>query len=165
MKKLNLSIIILLLLAFINVNAQEKKKFKIHTVAFYNLENLFDSINDLVKFDEASPIMEMNETNRGEVYKNKVRNMARVVADIGSEATKNTPAIIGVSEVENRQVLVDLVNDPQLLNKDYGIIHYESPDKRGIDVALLYQKSLFRPIDTSSHELLIYDDLLQRPVC
>ncbi len=164
MKKLKLSIIVLLLLAFINVNAQEKKKFKIHTVAFYNLENLFDTINDPLKYDEASPIMEMNETNRAEVYENKVRNMAKVVADIGYEDTKNTPAIIGVSEVENRQVLVDLVNDPQLLSKDYGIIHYDSPDKRGIDVALLYQKSLFKPITTSSHELLIYDDLTRKRV-
>ncbi|MFC0603617.1 endonuclease/exonuclease/phosphatase family protein [Winogradskyella pulchriflava] len=159
MKKFNLTIIVIFLLALFNVNAQEKKKFKIHTVAFYNLENLFDTINDPIKYDEASPIMEMNEALRGEVYKNKVRNMARVVADIGSEDTNNTPALIGVSEVENRQVLVDLVNDPQLLHKDYGIIHYESPDKRGIDVALLYQKALFKPKDSSSHVLLIYDDL------
>lgn len=164
MKKLNLCIITLFIFAFINVNAQEKKKFKIHTVAFYNLENLFDSINDPVKFDEASPIMEMNEANRAEVYEKKVKNMARVVADIGYEDTKNTPAILGVSEVENRQVLVDLVNDPQLLQKDYGIIHFDSPDKRGIDVAMIYQKALFKPISTSSHELLIYDDLTRKRV-
>ncbi len=155
---------IFFIFAFINVNAQEKKKFKIHTVAFYNLENLFDTINDPLKFDEASPIMEMSASNRAEVYENKVRNMARVVADIGFEDTKNTPAIIGVSEVENRQVLVDLVNDPQLLHKDYGIIHFDSPDARGIDVALLYQKALFKPIDTSSHELLIYDDSTRKRV-
>lgn len=164
MKSLKFNLIVMFLLAFISINAQEKKKFKIHTVAFYNLENLFDTINDPTKYDEASPIMEMNESLRGEIYKNKVKNMARVVADIGSEDTKNTPAIIGVSEIENRQVLVDLVNDPQLLHKDYGIIHYESPDKRGIDVALLYQKALFRPIETSSHELLIYDDVTRKRV-
>lgn len=164
MKSLRLSLIVMFLLAFVCINAQEKKKFKIHTVAFYNLENLFDSINDPLKYDEASPIMEMDESNRAEVYENKVRNMAKVVADIGYDDTKNTPAIIGVSEVENRQVLVDLVNDPKLLNKDYGIIHYDSPDKRGIDVALLYQKSLFKPITTSSHELLIYDDLTRKRV-
>jgi len=164
MKNLKLFVIILFVFAFINVNAQEKKKFKIHTVAFYNLENLFDTINDPLKYDEASPIMEMSASNRAEVYENKVRNMARVVADIGFEDTKNAPAVIGVSEVENRQVLVDLVNDPQLLNKDYGIVHYDSPDKRGIDVALLYQKALFTPITTSSHELLIYDDLTRKRV-
>ena len=158
MKTLKLSILFLLTLVYVNVNAQEKKKYKIHTVAFYNLENLFDTINDPLKYDEASPIMEMHEANRSEVYLAKVKNMAKVVADIGKEDTNNSPAVIGVSEVENRQVLVDLVNDPQLLDKDYGIVHFDSPDARGIDVALLYQKALFKPTDTSSFELKIYDD-------
>lgn len=145
------------LFILLSVFAQEKKKFKIHTIAFYNLENLFDTINDPSKFDERSPIMEM-KTNRAEVYKKKVHNMARVIADIGFDVTNNTPAIIGVSEIENREVLEDLVNDPLLLHKDYGIVHFHSPDERGIDVALLYQKKLFTPIYTSSHELKIYDD-------
>nr|WP_321221488.1 endonuclease/exonuclease/phosphatase family protein [uncultured Psychroserpens sp.] len=151
-------VVICLLLAFNSFSQEEKKekRFKIHTVAFYNLENLFDTINDTTKFDEASPIMEMN-ANREEVYVKKVKNMARVIADIGADITGNTPAIIGVCEVENRQVLVDVVNDPLLLAKDYGIIHYESPDARGIDVALLYQKKLFRPISHGSYEVKIYD--------
>jgi len=164
MKNLKYSLLVIFVLTFIGVNAQEKKKYKIHTVAFYNLENLFDTINDTTKYDEASPIMEMSEALRGEAYKKKLQNMAKVVADIGSKDTKNTPAIIGVSEVENRQVLVDLVNQPELLSKDYGIVHFDSPDKRGIDVALLYQKDLFKPIDTSSHELLIYDDSTRKRV-
>lgn len=164
MKNSKLNLIILFLLAFVSINAQEKKKYKIHTVAFYNLENLFDTINDPIKFDEASPIMEMNASLRAEVYEKKVENMAKVIADIGYEDTKNTPAILGVSEVENRDVLVDLVNDPQLIHKDYGIIHFDSPDKRGIDVGLIYQKALFRPINSSSHELLIYDDLSRERV-
>lgn len=147
----------------LNLNSQEKKKFKVHTIAFYNLENLFDTINDTTKFDERSPMMEI-KTNRAEIYKKKVHNMARVIADIGSEVTNNTPAIIGVSEVENREVLEDVVNDPLLLNKDYGIVHFHSPDVRGIDVGLLYQKSLFTPIYKSSHELKIYDDNTRKRV-
>lgn len=149
---------ILFLIAFLGLNAQEKKKFKIHTLAFYNLENLFDTINDPTKFDEASPIMELN-TNREEVYKMKIQNMAKVIADIGTDEVKNSPAILGVSEVENRNVMVDLINDPQLLDKDYGIVHFDSPDARGIDVGLLYQKALFQPISSSAHELVIYDDI------
>ena len=137
--------------------AQNKKIYKIHTIAFYNLENLFDTINDLNKFDEASPMMEL-KSNRDAVYKMKVKNMARVIADIGADVTNNSPAIIGVSEVENRAVLEAIINDSLLLDKDYGIVHYNSPDVRGIDVALLYQKKLFTPITTSSHELKIYDD-------
>ena len=86
----------------------DNKKFNIHTVAFYNLENLFDTINDPTKYDEASPIMEMN-AGRAEVYKKKVHNMAKVIADIGKEDTNNSPVVIGVSEIENRDVLEDLL--------------------------------------------------------
>lgn len=154
---------ILFLFVISSVKAQEKKAYKVHTIAFYNLENLFDTINDPTKFDEASPMMEL-KANRGEIYKKKVKNMARVLADIGAEVTHNTPAIIGVSEVENREVLEDVVNDSSLLAKDYGIVHYHSPDARGIDVALLYQKKLFTPINTSSHELKIYDDNTRKRV-
>ncbi len=163
MKPFKLLFLLLSLSFFITANAQEKKKFKAHTIAFYNLENLFDTENDPDKFDEASPIMEM-KANVEEVYKKKVSNMARVIADIGSDVTKNTPAIIGVSEVENIKVLEDVANDPLLLNKDYGIVHYDSPDARGIDVGLLYQKSLFKPTTTSSHELKIYDDNTRKRV-
>lgn len=147
------------LMTFVGFSQEEKKekRYKIHTVAFYNLENLFDTENDTTKFDERSPIMEM-KANRVEVYAKKVRNMARVIADIGSDVTGNSPAIIGVCEIENRKVLVDVVNDPLLVGRDYGIIHYESPDVRGIDVALLYQKKLFKPISHSSHVVKIFDD-------
>lgn len=158
MKILKSLLTLLVIISVFNVQAQEEKRFKIHTVAFYNLENLFDTINDPLKNDEASPIMEM-KGNRAEVYRKKVKNMARVIANIGADKANNSPAIIGVCEIENRDVLEDVVNDPLLLAKDYGIIHYDSPDGRGIDVALLYQKELFKPIDTSTHELVIYDDV------
>ncbi len=148
---------------FFNVNAQDKKRFKIHTVAFYNLENLFDTINDPLKYDEASPIMEL-KANRSEIYEKKIKNMARVISNIGTDMVNNSPAVIGVCEIENRKVLEDLVNDPLLLSKDYGIVHFEGPDRRSIDVALLYQKALFQPVESSSHELLIYDDLTRKRV-
>ncbi len=157
MKLLNQLVVFLMLFISTISLSQEEKQFKIHTVAFYNLENLFDTVNDTLKNDEASPIMEM-KANVEDIYKKKVKNMARVVADIGNELTNNSPAILGVAEVENRKVLEDLVNDPLLLSKDYGIVHYDSPDRRGIDVALLYQKRLFSPVSTSKHELKIYDD-------
>ena len=153
----------LIFLTLMTVSSQEKRKFKIHTVAFYNLENLFDTINNPNKFDEASPIMEMN-FNRSNVYEQKVKNMARVISEIGVDISRNSPVVIGVSEVENRDVLVDLANDPALVDKDYGIIHYESPDARGIDVALMYQKSFFVPLNKSSHELVIFDDISRKRV-
>ncbi|MEO6346449.1 MAG: endonuclease/exonuclease/phosphatase family protein [Aquaticitalea sp.] len=150
----------LFLVISFNTYSQEKaaKRFKIRTLAFYNLENFFDTINDVTKNDEATPIMEMR-TGRQEAYGKKVHNMARVISDIGVDESHDMPALIGVSEIENRSVLADVANDPLLRGKDYGIVHYESPDRRGIDVALLYQKSAFVPISTSSHELKIYNDL------
>lgn len=158
MKSLKLLLVLITITLTFSATAQKEKRFKIHTIAFYNLENLFDTINDPLKFDEASPMMEMAASNRGEVYRKKVKGMARVIADIGRDQSKNAPAIIGVCEIENRKVLEDVVNDPLLLGKDYGIIHIDGPDARSIDVALLYQKALFQPITTSSHELKIYDD-------
>ncbi|MFK2818869.1 endonuclease/exonuclease/phosphatase family protein [Flavobacteriaceae sp. LMIT009] len=163
MKAIRFIITALIFTTFLNISGQEKRKFKVHTIAFYNVENLFDTINNPNKFDEASPIMELN-FNREEIYKKKVQNMAKVISEIGADVSKNTPAIIGLSEVENRQVVEDLANDPALLLKDYGIVHFDSPDARGIDVALMYQKDLFVPVNVSSHELKIYDDLTRKRV-
>ena len=162
MTNIKFGVLALFLSVFINTHAQDKT-YKIHTVAFYNLENLFDTINDPNKFDEYSPIMEL-KTDKDVVYKKKVRNMARVIAEIGKDVSNNSPAIIGVSEAENKMVLEDLVNDSLLVDKNYGIVHFDSPDARGIDVGFLYQKSIFTPISTSSHELKLYDDATAKRV-
>ncbi|WP_299259207.1 endonuclease/exonuclease/phosphatase family protein [uncultured Aquimarina sp.] len=137
--------------------SQEKKTYKINTIAFYNVENLFDTEDDPITYDDdRTPNGKDHWTE--EIYKDKLKNMAKVISEIGSDVTKNTPALIGVAEIENRKVLEDLANEPVLLPKDYGIVQFDSPDRRGIDVALLYQKSLFRPVNTSVHELLIYNN-------
>lgn len=154
------SLFLLLLITTGNTHAQ-KKKFKIHTVAFYNLENLFDTINDPNKLDEYSPMMAL-KTSKQKAYKQKIRNMAKVIADIGRGINPNPPSIIGVAEVENRMVLEDLITDSLLIEHDYRIVHFNSPDMRGIDVALLYQQKVFAPISTSSHELKIYDTQSQK---
>ncbi|HLS30951.1 MAG TPA: hypothetical protein VK021_08850 [Flavobacteriaceae bacterium] len=145
-------------------SAQGKKTYKVNTIAFYNLENLFDTINDPNKLDEKSPIMELDPKVRGEVYWKKNHNMAKVISEIGVEEAKALPAIVGVAEIENRAVLEDLINDPQLKNGKYGIVHYDSPDARGIDVALLYRKKIFKVISSAAHETVIYnlDNLEER---
>lgn len=165
MKSIRIFVVLICISLSFNSFSQEKdgKRFKIRTIAFYNLENLFDTINDLTKNDEASPIMEM-KTGRVDAYNRKVHNMARVISDIGVDEAKDMPAILGLAEMENREVLVDLVNDPLLIANDYGIVHYDSPDRRGIDVALIYQKSMFVPVTTSSHTLMIYDDISRKRV-
>ena len=144
MKKIlfTLSLILTVSLSF---SQKKAKKYNIRTIAFYNLENLFDTINDTSINDEASPMMEL-KTNRSKVYWDKIDKLASTIAQIGEEKAKTSPAIIGVSEVENLGVLEDLVESDRLKKKGYGIIHYDSPDKRGIDVALLYQKRYFKPV-------------------
>ncbi|MFK8060405.1 MAG: endonuclease/exonuclease/phosphatase family protein [Polaribacter sp.] len=131
------------------------KKYNIRTIAFYNLENLFDTINDVNKNDEASPMMEL-KSNRSNVYWDKIDKLGSTIAQIGADKANTSPAIIGVSEVENLSVLEDLVKSKHLIKKGYGIIHYDSPDKRGIDVALLYQKRYFKPIHHEAFNPNIY---------
>lgn len=137
--------------------SSETKQYKVQTVAFYNLENLFDTVDDIAINDEASPIMEMDAGIRDEVYQKKLANMARVIRKLGAEKAQTAPTIVGVCEVENRKVLEDLVNHPLLLEFDYGIEHFDSPDKRGIDTGFLYKKREFKVLNSTHKELLIYD--------
>ncbi|WP_269234224.1 endonuclease/exonuclease/phosphatase family protein [Flavobacterium flavigenum] len=132
----------------------QAKKYSIHTVAFYNFENLFDTIDDIYTNDnEWTPNGTQNWTT--EKYNQKLQNLSKVISEIGKPENPNAPVLIGGSEIENRGVLEDLVKQPKLLSFDYGIIHFDSPDKRGIDVALLYQKKYFKPVTFSNIPLYI----------
>ncbi|MEH6763519.1 MAG: endonuclease/exonuclease/phosphatase family protein [Aequorivita antarctica] len=137
--------------------SQTEKEYKINTIAFYNLENLFDYEDDPLIFDD-DRTPEGKDHWTKEIYEAKLVNMAKVISEIGEDITSTSPALIGVSEIENRRVLEDLLNQKPLVNKDYGIVHFDSPDRRGIDVALLYQKRLFTPTNYKAYELIIYDD-------
>lgn len=136
------------------VHAQ--KEFKVRTVVFYNVENLFDTKNDTLIFDdERTPKGNYQLTEAR--YRKKIENIAKVLSEIGLGTTKTAPDIIGLCEVENIDVLQDLIYHPKLQQEDYGIIHFDSPDDRGIDVALLYKKSVFIPSSFKSHRLLLFD--------
>jgi hypothetical protein len=145
MKKNYLVLISLLFFTTFLFSQKEGKQYNIRTIAFYNLENLFDTINDTTINDEASPMMEL-KANRSKVYWDKIDKLGSVISQIGLDKANTSPAIIGVSEVENLSVLEDLIKSKHLIKKEYGIIHYDTPDKRGIYVALLYQKRYFKPI-------------------
>ncbi len=135
---------------------QEKKDYNIYTIAFYNVENLFDTEDDPLTFDDDRTPLGKDVWTL-EKYQDKVKNISKVLSEIGLDNTKTAPAIIGLCEVENLQVLQDLVDHPSLSKFNYQIIHYDSPDSRGIDVALLYQSTLFTPEESQSRRLLIYD--------
>lgn len=109
------------------------------TIGFYNLENLFDTVDDPTINDEEYLPEGGNKWNEDK-YQSKIANMSKVIADMAYGVD-----ILGVCEIENRKVLEDLVNSPKLKTKNYQIIHFDSPDRRGVDVALIYRKSAFTP--------------------
>lgn len=132
----------------------EGKNSKAYTIAFYNLENLFDTINDPRTLDDDfTPKGRKNWSLKR--YKNKMRKLGNVIALLGTKKSFHAPAIVGVVEVENAAVLIDLVQSKSLKNEHYGIVHYDSPDERGIDVALLYKKELFELLHSESFPLYL----------
>lgn len=155
--KLSIWFFAITLLTFTASFGQNEKQYKVNTIAFYNVENLFDYEDDPITFDD-DRTPEGKDHWTQEIYEAKLANMAKVISEIGEDVTGTSPAIIGVSEIENRRVLEDLLNQEPLVKKDYGIVHFDSPDRRGIDVALLYQKKLFTPTNYKAYELVIYDD-------
>ncbi|PCJ95391.1 MAG: endonuclease [Flavobacteriaceae bacterium] len=143
----------LLFISFLG-HSQEKKKYEIRTIAFYNIENLFDTINNPLTFDDDRTPTGKDQWNTKR-YNQKLTNITKVLSEIGANITKSSPDIIGLCEVENKQVVEDLINHATLKNKNYGIIHFDSPDERGIDVALLYKKGVFTPTTFKRHRLLL----------
>jgi len=134
-----------------------QKSYILQTVAFYNLENLFDTINQVDHLDELSPILEI-KSGRTKIYRDKLSKLSTVLYHIGKPKNKLPPAIIGVVEVENKKVLTDLINTPPLSYHSYGIVHYNSPDQRGIDTALLYNKEVFTPLYSQPINAKIHKD-------
>jgi len=113
-----------------------------YTIGFYNLENLFDTEDDPNTLDD--DFTEDSERNwNQDRYHKKIRKLGKVISNIGFEDISFPPVIMGVAEVENEEVLNDLVNSKYLKSKDYNFIHFDSPDERGIDTALLYREDYF----------------------
>ena len=138
-------------------NDSQDKRYMVLGVAFYNLENLFDTISNNGKYDlEFSP--EGAKKWDSEKYHAKLNKMAQAIASLATEETPLGPAIIGVSEIENRSVLDDLVKNEQIKEWQLQVIHHDSPDRRGIDVGLLYNPYYFEPLHVTNHTLVIDGD-------
>ena len=130
------------------------QKSIIASVGFYNLENLFDIVNDTLTIDEEfTPQGDKNWTE--EKYRDKLDRLSTVIKDIGTDYTPDGLAILGVSEIENKKVLEDLTQTANLKNRSYQIIHYNSPDDRGVDVALLYQEKYFHVVESKPYSILL----------
>jgi hypothetical protein len=128
----------MVMLTVATVWAQEKP----YKVVFYNLENLFDIYDDPETHDEEFTPESVKQWNEIK-YQKKLTNMERVLFDIAA-INKDYPVVIGVSEIENRTVLEDLISQPKLKGANYRICHYDSPDARGVDVAFLYRADVFK---------------------
>ena len=125
--KIKTLIAVLFVLFTIGRGFSQQKKFLIHTVAFYNFENLFDTINNANDDEEWLPTGAQNWTSKK--YHKKLENLSRVLSEIGTgENPNNAPTFIGGCEIENRGVLEDLVKQPKMVPYDYGIVHFDSPD-------------------------------------
>ncbi len=108
--------------------------------AFYNVENLFDTLDHPVKLDEEfTPDSEKKWTTKR--YYTKLKRIRRVINAL------DHPIAMGLCEVENEKVLKDLLNKGSFANHEYDFVHYESPDMRGIDVAFIYQKKHLKILD------------------
>lgn len=115
---------------------------KPYKVVFYNFENLFDTIHDPGVLDEEFTPEGPKKWNSAK-YTRKIGNLERVLFDIAAE-DKDYPVVIGVSEIENRSVMEDVIAQPKLAPGNYRIVHYDSPDARGVDVAFYYRPDVFK---------------------
>ncbi len=153
LKSLSSSFILVLAIC-ITVQNGYGQEYKVGTVAFYNLENLFDTIDSPdTKDTEFTPEGSNNYTSK--IYEEKLDRMAKVISEIGGEFVPGGPSVIGVSEIENRSVLEDLIKAGKLKSTKYNIVHYNSPDDRGVDVALLYRPNYFKVMNSRSVPVLI----------
>ena len=146
MKRFLTYVLLLLVLAPASALAQGRKSY---VIGFYNLENLFDTYHDEGKNDYEYLPDGANEWTEFK-YEKKLANMAKVIRAMRDE-NKAYHAILGVSEIENRHVLEDLVAQEAIADAHYQIVHYDGPDRRGVDVALLYRPELFTVLVQAFH--------------
>lgn len=159
MKHNFLLLIVSFLISYDCFSQDNKKEYMVTAVGFYNLENLFDTLVD----PDVNKILQDDFTPKGtkrwtsKLYWEKQARMAKVISELGTEITPDGVAILGVAEVENKDVLDDLVKQDALKNRKYKVVHYDSPDKRGIDVGLLYNPDYFKVESSRSVSLRSID--------
>ena len=137
--------------------SKSKRSKDIFTIGFYNVENLFDTVDDPKTFDDDFTTDGKKKWGNKR-YKDKVKKLGSVISQLGKEQSKHAPAIVGLVEVENAKVVSDLANSTNLRKHHYDFVHYDSPDDRGIDVALLYNKELFELLGSENFPLYLEDE-------
>jgi hypothetical protein len=142
MKKLFLSI---LLLTTTFCSFAQKQQYRVLVTGFYNVENYYDTVdNPMVNDEEFLPASERQYNST--IYWDKTERLATVLSQIGTDWNPDGLAICGLAEVENDTVLTDLVNHKLLRDRKWKVIHFDSPDARGVDVGMLYNPKYFREL-------------------
>lgn len=127
------------------------------TIGFYNLENLFDLVDNKQTYDnDFLPTSVKKWTPKR--YDNKLRKLGFAISNIGRRETGKHPAIVGLAEVENAKVIEDLIASKHLEDCNYSYVHYDSPDERGIDVALIYDTKAFEVLHSETFTIQLTDD-------
>lgn len=148
----NIAILMLMAIAT-GCSGQQQTQHTGYSIAFYNVENLFDTYDDPKTFDDDFTPKGRNRYS-DKIYQAKLRNIAAVLDAF--ETGASVPAIIGLAEIENDKVLKDLINTPAIKDRGYKYVWYDSRDPRGIDVAMLYDPKVFKVL--SSQPLKVYAD-------
>lgn len=127
------------------------------TIAFYNIENLFDTKDDKnTNDDDFLPHSRKRWTQKR--YNNKLTKIGNAISEIGTDDNEHAPVLVGLAEVENKEVLKDLVNIKTLDDEQYSFVHYDSSDERGIDVALLYKSKYFKVTHSETFAVYLEDE-------
>ncbi len=152
------TLLILVCLLFGGVNyslSQDKNKdYYVACVGFYNVENLFDTLDTEGVNDLDFTPSGKNVWNSQRYYE-KLDRLSEVISILGTDKTEDGVAVLGLSEIENKSVIEDLISTERLKSRKYEIVHYDSPDKRGIDVGLIYQPKYFKVESSASYTLKI----------
>src|SRR5690606_26606288 len=137
--------------------SEQESVNKPYTVAFYNLENLFDTVLDTDTLDlDFTPNGIRQWTPKR--YKKKLKRLARTINEIGLDSSGKPPVLEGIAEVEKGSVIQELLETPPLKAINYNYVHYESPDERGIDTALIYNEDYFQVLDSKPIPLIVHND-------
>jgi predicted extracellular nuclease len=133
---------------------KQKVKKQRYTVAFYNLENLFDPERNESTLDrDFTPLGLKKWTFKR--YQRKLSKLAKTIVDIGTKDNPYPPVLIGVAEAENNRVLTDLIHTKPMDKIPYDFIHFDSPDERGIDTGLIFNKKYFKVLEANAMALMV----------
>lgn len=136
---------------------QKNKNYFISAIGFYNVENLYDTLNDVWKNDEEFTPSGKNAWT-GDRYRTKLDHLAKVISEMATDVTPDGLAILGLCEIENKNVVEDLIKNPLLKKRNYKVVHIEGPDARGVDPSFIYNPSYFKVTKAVSYHVTLPTD-------